>query len=197
MHLAPRSLAYSVICFEVGLLKHRPAIQFEGISCCLHSGCRRPLLQTPNSRLWIVLCGPRDCVLGLVWDYINFLCSSQYGVVFLFVTKTTLVTHQCVCYCWAMLVGHQCFLFSSLFPLLMSRLRVGQKLEWDTARKASLNWPKIYSIPYNIMLTSKNCGACFLEEAASAQKLDGHQEVMTDFFCIICFVFYFCLYLSY
>lgn len=112
MHLAPWSLIYSVNCFKVGFLKHHPAIQLEGISCCLHSGCRRPLLQTANSRLWIVWCDPRDCVLGLGWGCISFLCSSQYGGVVLFMTKT-LVPCQCACYCWAVPVGHQSFLFLS------------------------------------------------------------------------------------
>lgn len=74
---------------------------------------------------------------------------------------------------------------------------MGQKLEGDTARKADPNSPKGCSIPYNIMLSSKNCGACFLEEAAIAQRLDGHQEVVTDFLCVTCFIFYLCLYLSY
>lgn len=130
MHLALWSLTYSVIYFKVGLLKHHPAIQFEGISCCLHSGCREPLWQTPNSRLWILLCDPRHYVLDLGWDYIRFLCSSQYGGVFLFMTKT-LVTYQCVCYCWAVLVGHQRFSFPKIFPS-QEGPEVGREYSWES-----------------------------------------------------------------
>jgi len=53
---------------------------------------------------------------------------------------------------------HEGFAFSFLLlcpPLPLGRLRVCKRLKGNTARTADPNWPKAYSLLYNVMLSNK------------------------------------------
>ncbi|KAK4827647.1 hypothetical protein QYF61_020419 [Mycteria americana] len=73
---------------------------------------------------------------------------------------------------------------------LASRLRVSKKLEGDTAGTADLNWLKGWSIPYNVMLSNKNCGrgrrklGILASTVAIAQRLAGHRSACRSWILI-------------
>lgn len=64
------------------------------------------------------------------------------------VVRTTVISHQCFVYWWAVLTQHQdCF-----SKPMGGRLGAGGG---DIAREADLNWPKGYSIPCSVTLNNK------------------------------------------
>ena len=87
-------------------------------------------------------------VLGLAGMEFVFPIAALTVLCFVMVAGRTLIIHQCFGYCWAVLTQHQgCLSNATLSP---SRLGVGNILGGDIARTADPNWPKGYSIPYDV-----------------------------------------------
>ena len=87
-------------------------------------------------------------VLSLAEMELIFPIADLIVLCFVLVARKVLMTHQCFGYCWAVLPQHQGCL-ANIAPLT-SRLGVGKILGGDIARTADPNWPKGYSIPYDI-----------------------------------------------
>lgn len=99
-----------------------------------------------------------------------FFQAARVMLCFEFLAKPVLVTHQCFGYSWTVL-------HSIRFSVARSAClgsRVGAVKSWggDIAETADPNWPKRYSAPYQIILSSKNCGV--VSKAAVAQRLALH-----------------------
>ena len=97
------------------------------------------------------------------------------------VARKVLITHQCFGYCWAVLAQHQGCL--SNIPPLTSRLGVGKILGGDTARTADPNWPKGYSMPYDVCSAIKarrrrNKGGAFVYLCLSSGATATHTETL-------------------
>lgn len=117
------------------------------------------------------------CYIEFVWDEVNCLYSSPYGVVFCTCDKAMLIAHQYFSYCWSVFAQHPKPLVLTL-PVLqqavwgLSRsLRVGG----NTAGADELPWPKtVCPIQHIITLNNKRG----MEEGeAIARRLAGHWSV--------------------
>ena len=80
--------------------------------------------------------------------------------------RTTLIAHQCFSCCGAVLTLSQELFSSSHSP-------AGKELGVDRARTTDPKWPKVYPVPYGIVLNSKTEGVG--QGVSIAQGLIEHQ----------------------
>ena len=91
-------------------------------------------------------------VLVLAQIELIFFTVASMGLCFWFVPKPVLITQGCFSYRWAVLTQSQgLFCFS---PHSTNKRAGGaQGIGGDTAGTADPNWPKGYSVPYDVMLS--------------------------------------------
>lgn len=82
---------------------------------------------------------------------LTFIIATSMGLCFGFVTETVLIPHQNFD-----LLSTACTMSRLNFylnTLALSRLQVGKNWSRDTARTGDLSWPKLRSVPSNVMVS--------------------------------------------
>ena len=105
--------------------------------------------------------------------------------------KTMLITHQCFSYGWAVLYRAKDIPVSQFLVLSCKWrwLRGHKELGWDRSRTADLNWPKGYSIPYNILQKPWKMVGTWPREKPLLRDRLGIGEWWAIALCITCFVY--------
>jgi len=122
-----------------------------------------------------------------------FFIAAQMVLCFGFVSKTALLTHWWFSSCWAVLAQHKDFLCFS-YQEETGVLVLGNSLRGNIARTADSNWPKGYSLPYNIVISNETGERKrFFQSSHSSESGWASMcwcEVVSNYLCSTCFLLF-------